>query len=78
MANASGMKIWNITFRCMSHNAFHHYGQELWAQASQHFDKSKKFLEVQREHAQKSNDEALLEKVKGALSLYDYVPPQFR
>ena len=76
--NASGMKIWNITFRCMSHNAFRYYGQELWVEFSKHFDKAKEFLEFQLEHAQKNNDEKMIEKVNGALSLYDFIPPQFR
>ena len=76
--NASGVNIWNITFRCMSHNAFRHYGQELWREVSNHFDKSKEFLEFQLRKAQESDDKARIEKVKGALGLYDYIPPQFR
>ena len=62
----------------MSHNAFRHYGQELWTEASKHFDKSKEFLEFQLERAQEKNEKELIDKVNGALSLYDFIPPQFR
>ena len=76
--NAAGMKLWNITFRCMTNNAFHHYGQDLWITASKYFDHGKIFLESQIERFESSGNENALEKLKGGLSIFDYIPPQFR
>ena len=76
--NAAGVKLWNITFRCMSDNSFRHYGQALWKKSSQSFEYAKEHLKNELEMAERGGKGKMVEKIKGALSLYDYVPPQFR
>ena len=77
-SNAAGVKLWNITFRCMSNNSFRHYGQALWNRASASFEYAKEHLKNELEMAASLGKGKMVEKIKGALSLYDYVPPQFR
>ena len=76
--NAAGMKLWNITFRCMSNNSFRHYGQQIWNIASSSFDAAKDYLEEQFSEAKEMEQEQMVERCHGALGLYDYIPPQFR
>lgn len=76
--NAAGMKLWNITFRCMSNNSFRHYGKALWDRSSESFEYAKEHLKNELGMAKSLGKGVMAEKIKGALGLYDYVPPQFR
>ena len=76
--NAAGVKLWNITFRCMSNNSFRHYGQSLWNRASASFEYANEHLKDELEMAESLGKKKMVEKIKGALGLYDYIPPQFR
>lgn len=76
--NAAGIKLWNITFRCMSNNGFRHYGQQIWNIASISFDAAKEYLEEQLTEANEMGQQQMVERCQGALGLFDYVPPQFR
>ncbi len=76
--NAAGMKLWNITFRCMSNNSFRHYGTTIWENAAESFESAKQYLENELEKASSTGNEKMADYVKGALALYDFIPPQFR
>jgi len=76
--NAAGMKLWNITFRCISNNSFRHYGVELWKNAAKSFGSAREYLENELEQATRMGNEQMVDKLKGALGLYDFIRPQFR
>lgn len=50
LEQGAGTMLWNITFRCMGDESFHHHGVTLWRTASQSFPGAKQWLEemVQR------------------------------
>lgn len=73
----AAMKLWNITFRCMSHETLHHYGVALWKTASASFPYAKQWLEVQLEVAESAANERDAVNLRAALKLYDFVPLQF-
>lgn len=77
-SNAAGVKLWNITFRCMSKNSFRHYGQALWNRASVSFEYANEHLKDELEMTESGGKEKMVERIKGALGIYDYIPPQFR
>lgn len=76
--NAAGVKLWNITFRCMSNNSFRHYGKQIWEIASKSIESAKQYLEEEMNNAKSLGQETMMERCQGALGLYDYIPPQFR
>jgi len=76
--NSAGMKLWNITFRCMSNNSFRHYGITIWEKAAESFENAKQYLKNELEQASSTGNEQMVDNVKGALALYDFIPPQFR
>lgn len=78
LEDAASMKIWNITFRCMSYDALHQYGVELWRTAESGFPEARQWLITRLEHAQSSDHQRDELNLRNALNLYNYVPPQFR
>jgi hypothetical protein len=77
LEEAAGMKIWNITFRCMSDESFHQYGMKLWNIAAESFSEAQSWLEYKLVIAQGSCDEHGENRLKDALTIYNYIPPQF-
>jgi hypothetical protein len=77
LEEAAGMKIWNITFRCMSDESFHQYGMNLWKIAAESFSEAQSWLEYKLVIAQGSCDEHGENSLSGALKIYNYIPPQF-
>ncbi len=73
-------KFWNVTFRCMSNNRFRHYGQNIWGLASvaERLDSIKEELDTLLENAEMDGNKKLEERVRCAMGLADFVPPQFR
>ena len=51
---------------------------KLWDMASKSFDEEKIYLEELLEEAESNKHEQAIERCQGALSLYNYIPPQFR
>lgn len=78
LEDAASMKLWNITFRCMTHDTLHHYGMSLWRVASRGLPEAKQWLEARLEYAENSGHQRDAANLKKALKLYDFVPPQFR
>ena len=78
LEDAASMKLWNITFRCMMHETLHQYGISVWKTAEKGFPEAKRWLGVRLEHAQKSGHQPDAPNLRNALTLYNYVPPQFR
>jgi hypothetical protein len=76
--NAAGIKLLNVTFRCMSNNIFRHFGIELWKILSTHFDSARCYLENYHDTAITLGNEVEINKAKGALGLYNFIPPQYR
>jgi hypothetical protein len=74
---AAAMKLWNITFRCMSHESLHHYGVSLWQVASRSFPEAKKWLEGKLISSEKAGHQRDAPNLKNASNLYNFVPPQF-
>jgi hypothetical protein len=75
---SAAMKLWNITFRCMSHESLHHYGVESWKIAAQSFPEVKQWLEEKLQHAESAGHKRDTPSLREALKLYNFVPPQFR
>jgi hypothetical protein len=75
---AAAMKLWNVTFRCMSHESLHHYGVEIWKIAAQSFPVAKQWLKEKLKQAERAGNKQDAASLKEALKLYNYVPPQFR
>ena len=71
------MKLWNITFRCMTHETLHHYGVSLWEIASKSFPNAKQWLETKLAAAESAANEGDAMNLSAALKLYSFVPPQF-
>jgi len=74
---AAGMKLWNITFRCMSDDLLHHYGIILWKTASISFSEARNWLEVKLANARESGSEQVISSLIGALKICNFIPPQF-
>jgi hypothetical protein len=72
------MMLWNVTFRCMSRDSFHHHGVVLWQIASKSIDEARKCLEKiivsAVSEAGNSPDDQKIDKVLG---LCNFIPPQF-
>lgn len=78
LEDAASMKLWNITFRCMTHETLHHYGLLLWQIASTGFSEAKQWLQARLEYAEKSGHQRDAPNLSKALRLYNFIPPQFR
>lgn len=74
---AAAMKLWNISFRCMSHDSLSHYGVSLWHAASRSFPEAKNWLETNLTYADKSGHQSDTPNLINALNLHDFVPRQF-
>jgi len=44
LEDAGSLKLWNITFRCMTHDTLHKYGIALWKIAAKGFPEAKQWL----------------------------------
>ena len=78
LEDAASMNLWNITFRCMTHETLHHYGIPLWRIASNSFPDAKRWLDARLEYAENSGHMRDAPNLRKALKLYNFVPPQFR
>ena len=74
---AAGMKLWNITFRCMSDESLHHYGMSQWETASHSFAAAKSWLEDKSDFISEAGSERDRSSLNGALKIYNFIPPQF-
>lgn len=74
---AAAMKLWNITFRCMTDESLHHHGISLWKIASSSFPEAKKWLSTKLEYAEKASHHRDAPDLKSAMKFYNFVPPQF-
>jgi hypothetical protein len=74
---AAAMKLWNVTFRCMSNATLHHHGVTIWATASESFPHAQQWLAAKLEAAERAGDKRDVQNLRVALELYDFVPPQF-
>jgi len=77
MEEAAGMKLWNITLRCMSDDTLYHHGTLLWKTASVSFPEAKNWLENKLTHPIESGTSRDQSNLSGALKIYNFVPPQF-
>jgi hypothetical protein len=77
IVHAAGIKFWSTTFRCMLDESLHHYGVQLWEIASKSFGSAKDYLQSELMQAIETGDKKMEERIKGALHLCDFVPPQF-
>lgn len=78
LEDAASMKLWNITFRCMTHDTLHDRGIVLWQTAAKGFPEAKRWLKDRLAHAESSGHQRDAPNLKKALPLYNYIPPQFR
>lgn len=74
---AAGIMFLNITFRCMSDEAMHHYGTLLWKTASKSFWEAKLWLENRLAYSMDSASERDKASLSAALKIYNFIPPQF-
>lgn len=77
MGEAAGMKLWNITFRCMSDDLLHHYGVSLWQTAAMSFADTRSWLENKSAQLNETGSERDKNSLSGSLKIYNYIPPQF-
>jgi len=77
IVHAAGIKFWSITFRCMLDKSLHHYGVQLWEIASKSLGSAKDYLRSELMQAIETGDKKMEERIKGALNLCDFIPPQF-
>ena len=73
-----GVKVWNISFRCMSNNSLHHYGLRLWEEASNYFDSAKEVIEDRIGTVKKEGDKTGVDMLNAVMTLTHFIPPQFR
>ncbi len=78
LEDAASMSLWRFTFRCMMDDTLHHHGIALWKTAEKGFPEAKRWLDAQLELAQKSGHQPDTLNLRNALTLYNYIPPQFR
>ena len=77
IVHAAGIKFWSTTFRCMLDESLHQYGVKLWEIASKSFGSAKDYLCNELLQAIETGNKKMEERIKGALHLCDFVPPQF-
>lgn len=77
LEDAASMKLWNITFRCMTHDTLYDHGVVLWKIAAKSFPEAKQWLTDRLADAQNSGHQRDALNLRKALPLYNYVPPQF-
>jgi|GEM_PF-5999063 hypothetical protein len=75
--SSAALRFINVCFRCMSNPAFNRYGMKLWEKAKDSFCFSKEKILNDLNEAKNQNMENLIIVFEGALSIYNYIPPQF-
>ena len=75
---AASLRFWSTTLRCMLTESFHGYGVTLWKIASLSFESAEDCLREKLRIAIDIGNKTEEERIKVAISLCRFIPPQFR
>ncbi|MDI1246041.1 MAG: hypothetical protein PSV24_11620 [Rhodoferax sp.] len=78
LEDAASMNLWRFTFRCMMDDTLHHHGIALWKTAEKSFPEARLWLAARLEIAHELELQPDTTNLRYAITLYNYIPPQFR
>tara|TARA_Y100000310_G_C20521370_1_gene733838 strand:- start:222 stop:752 length:531 start_codon:yes stop_codon:yes gene_type:complete len=78
MRNASGVKLWNETFRCLSHPELTSLGKEMWSYFVVAQENAKEYLDALDIKFVEQGDDSMLRKIREAKNFIPLVPARYK
>lgn len=78
MENASGVKLWNETFRCLMHPELSYLGESIWSDFNKAQTKAKKYLNNLETKFTEQENHNMINKIKEAKKYLFLVPVRYK
>jgi len=78
MLNSAGIKLWNETFRCLTHPELTNYGKEIWLYFSKASNGAEGYLNNLEVKFSEQKNNNMIEKIKEARKYLSMVPARYK